>query len=279
MKIFKNNYIRKMQIYNIGIYTDTDEKPKGFDIYFNYLKDISGNIHKPVKNSHNIISCFADNKTVNKFPNRAAFSGKHRATPSQDKTLYCNWICPSDEEYKSFLLQLIQNTDKSDVAGIHLDSVSLPGPDYCRCENCLKNMKLKKMGLEKFHTCQINNFIRQVSEITVKPLSLTLYPDPFEPQRYGLDITELSKYIDFFLVPLYDISYKTLYWIDILANAFAKKISIPFYIMLYAKDVKIENLKNAAAVVMKYTKNIILSYDNNKAVEINNFIKNFINEQ
>ena len=54
-----------MRKYNIGIYSDTDEMPIGFDIYFNYLKDVTGEITKPVEHSHNIISCCDEMFKVN----------------------------------------------------------------------------------------------------------------------------------------------------------------------------------------------------------------------
>ena len=266
-----------MRKYNIGLYSDTDEMPAGFDIYFNYLKDVTGKITKPVEHSHNIVSCFADNKTAQEHPGWVPFSGKSRAIQSEDTTLYCDWICHSYDEYRSSLLQLIKETDKSNVAGIHLDSVSMPGVDYCVCNRCQTKMRDLNLSFNEFRMNETTNFIKQVSGITRKQLSLTLYPDPFYPERYGLDIKTLSKYVDFFLIPLYDISYQSLYWLEILTHAFAKRLTNPFYIMLYAKDINLENLKNVARLVSKYTKNIIISYDNNKAAEINKMIKKFNN--
>ena len=277
MKVYNQN-IEPLELllkkYNIGIYSDTDNLPEGFDIYFNYIKDVTGNITKPVEHSHNIISCFADNKAAIKHPEWAPFSGKNRAVRSEDKTLYCDWICHSHDEYRSSLLQFIKQTDESNIAGIHLDSVSMPGVDYCVCDRCQAKMRDLNLNFNEFRISEITNFIQQVSDITSKRLSLTLYPDPFYPERYGLDIRNLSKYVDFFLIPLYDISYQSLYWLEILAHAFMKRLTIPFYIMLYAKDVNPENLKNAARLISKYTGNIIISYDDNKAAEINKMIKN-----
>ncbi len=266
-----------MQNYNIGIYSHTNEMPPGFDIYFNYLKDVTGEIAKPVKHSHNIISCFADNKTAKQNPELVAYSGKNRALRSEDKTLYCDWICHSHDKYSSGLLKLIRETDKSNVAGVHLDSITMPGPDYCVCDRCQAKMRDLNLSFYEFRMNETTNFVKQISKITQKELSITLYPDPFYQERYGIDIAALSKYIDYFLIPLYDISYQSLYWLDILAHAFAKRLTNPFYIMLYAKNINLENLKNAARLVSKYTKNIIISYDNDKAAEINKMIRIFNN--
>lgn len=251
--------------------------PEGFDIYFNYLKEVTGIINKPVINSHNIISCFADNKIAKQNPELVAYSGKNRALRSEDKTLYCDWICHSHKEYSSKIFEFVKITDKSNVAGFHLDSITMPGPDYCVCDTCLKKMQDSGINFNDFRINQTTNFVKQISKITQKELSITLYPDPFYQERYGIDIAALSKYIDYFLIPLYDISYQSLYWLDILAHAFTKRLTKPFYIMLYAKDVSLKNLKNAARLVSKYTKNIIISYDNDKAAEIKKMMRIFNN--
>ena len=262
-----------MQNFNIGIYSHSAEISEGFDIYFNYLKEVTGEINNPVENSHNIISCFADNETANQNPELVSFSGKNRAVRSEDKTLYCDWICRSHTAYRTKLFNLIEKTDKYNIAGIHLDSVSMPGVDYCVCNKCITKMKNSGLSFNKFRTNETTNIVKQISEITQKQLSLTLYPDPFYQERYGLDIDALSQFVDFFLIPLYDISYQSLYWIDILAHAFAKRIKKDFYIMLYAPDVDLENLKKAASLISKYTNNIIISYDNAKAYEIYKMLK------
>ncbi|MBC8486710.1 MAG: hypothetical protein H8D45_11800 [Bacteroidetes bacterium] len=262
-----------MQKYNIGIYSHTAEMPEGFDIYFNYLKDVTGKINKPVEHSHNIISCFADNKTAKQHPESVPYSGKSRAIQSEDKTLYCDWICRSHNEYCLSLFELIKETDKSNVAGIHLDSVSMPGFDYCICDKCLTKMKDGNLSFNEFRMDETTSFVKQISEITTKQLSLTLYPDPFYQERHGLNIDALSKYIDFFLIPLYDINYESLYWLEILAHGFSKRLKNSFYIMLYAQGVDLENLKNAARLISNYTNNIIISYDNDKAAEINKMLK------
>lgn len=267
-----------MQKYNIGIYSHNAEMPEGFDIYFNYMKDVTGIINKPVINSHNIISCFADNKTAKQNPELVAYSGKNRALRSEDKTLYCDWICHSHKEYYSKIFELVKIADKSNVAGFHLDSITMPNSDYCVCDTCLKEMQDNNVNINDFRINQTINFVKQISKITQKELSVTLYPDPFYQERYGIDIAALARYIDYFLIPLYDISYQSLYWLDILAHGFYKILKKPFYIMLYAKDVDLENLKKAAKMVGRYTNNIIISYDDDKAYEIYKMLKKLENK-
>jgi hypothetical protein len=201
-----------------------------------------------------------------------ASSGIKKAIRKEDKKLYCDWICPSREEYRSYLYNIIQEIDDYNIAGIHLDSVNMPGTSYCQCDNCKSEMKELNRNFIEFRINKITGFIKKVSELTRKQLSMTLYPDPFYPERFGLDIISLSDYVDFFLIPLYDINYSTLYWVEILANAFTQKLKKPFYFMLYAKNVKQENLVNASKLILEFSDRIIFSYDNDKAVKVKRII-------
>ncbi|HXZ90818.1 MAG TPA: hypothetical protein VEG61_07135, partial [Candidatus Dormibacteraeota bacterium] len=79
-------------------------------------------------------------------------------------------------------------------------------------------------------------------------------------ERFGLDLTELSKYVDFVVTPLY-MDYSIVYWLDILANCFRKRISRPYFIELYAGHPRAPTkyLASALAVASTYADTVILS--------------------
>lgn len=254
-----------------GIYLNNNNTPKGFDIYFNYLKNVNGEITKAIDYSHNIISCFADNKTAQENPELIAVSAKGKATRFDSKeNFYCDWICPSKKTYKDFLINLVSETVKNNnIAGIHLDSIGFPHNNYCTCKDCIANWEKSKLKFSEWKQQIITEFVYNVSQnCSGKELSVSLYPDPIHPERFGLDIEALEKIVDFFVVPLYDMKYLSIYWFEILLNAFAQRINKPLYIMLYAEDVDIKNLVKTAKLTKHYTNNIIFSYSEENAKKV-----------
>lgn len=247
-----------------GIYQDNNHIPDSFDIYFNYLKNVNGEIRSPIEYSHNIISCFADNKTAQENPKLIAVSAQSKATRFDSKEkFYCDWICPSKKAYKDSIIKLVADTvSNKNVAGIHLDSIGFPHKDYCVCNDCISNWKASGLKFSEWKQQIITEFVNDVAHnCKGKELSVSLYPDPIHPERFGIDIEALEKIVDFFVVPLYDMKYLSIYWIEILLNAFDQRISKPLYVMLYAEGVEIKNLVKAAKLVKHYTKNIIFSYN------------------
>ncbi len=94
---------------------------------------------------------------------------------------------------------------------------------------------------------------------------MTLLPYPcFGKERYGEDSQSLSKYVDFFVVPIYDLVYSTTYWLETLAYDFRKQLKKSLYIELYAADpdLNLKNLLKAMVAVSNYVDEIILATQN-----------------
>ncbi len=108
----------------IGILTNQPAPLCDFDLTSYYFKSCTGKIHKPANNITKIISCFGDNRTARKKREWVADSktGKAVRTNRWNNFLWDN-ICPNIEEYKLTLLDLIKETSKTAVAGIHLDCI------------------------------------------------------------------------------------------------------------------------------------------------------------
>jgi hypothetical protein len=119
------------------------------------------------------------------------------------------------------------------VAGIILDTVCFPREGYCDCSVCTETAEKSGESFVEWRTQQISAFIRDVRRSVNCGLGLTLEPDPCcGKERFGFDVAKISKYVDFISTPLY-MDCSIVYWLDILANCFRRKISEPYF-ELYA---------------------------------------------
>jgi hypothetical protein len=154
---------------------------------------------------------------------------------------------------------------KTNVLGIHLDGIGFPRSEYCTCQRCSEGRKINKLEWEQYRSKVVNDFVMQASRLVKereKSFSVTLMPDPcFGTERYGQDPSSLSKYVDFFVVPIYDLAYSTTYWLETLAYGFYNQLKKPLYIELYAttQGPKLKNLLAAIVAVSEYADGIILA--------------------
>ena len=241
-----------------------------FDPVLYHRKWSSGKINTVADNIINLISCFGDNKVAREKPDWIAESkqGKAARTNKRQRFLW-EWMCPSNREYQQFLLNLIKETASSNIEGIHLDCIAFPRQEYCTCPRCVESLKESKLQLVDWRVKTVSGFVEKASKIVKgqgKSFSVTLTPDPyFARERYGEDLRVLSKYVDFFCVPLYDVTYSSDYWVETLAYGFGRQLEKPFYVWLYTADPgpKMNKLLQAIAIICEYvTGGIIFStYD------------------
>jgi hypothetical protein len=258
----------------LGVVTNRSKWVNGFDMYFYPLKHVNGKISDPAINMYNIVSCFGDNKTASEKPSWIATSPDGKATRENRVNRFCwDWLCPTNEEYISFLLKLIKKTSREDVKGIHLDCVEFPGEKYCNCRRCAKKWKRSALRWAEWKQEVITEFVKRASMHVSQEFSTTLYPDPFCPERFGIDLEALAEYVDFFIIPIYDKSYSTTYWIEILVKAFRKRLNVPFYVELYAREPKVDNLHRAAVAAFRESYGIVFAYGVQKAVEVQDRLK------
>jgi uncharacterized lipoprotein YddW (UPF0748 family) len=170
---------------------------------------------------------------------------------------------------------------KTDVTGIHLDCIGFPRSEYCTCKRCVEKQQESNLEREEWRSKTITEFIGEASKIVKekqKSFSVTILPDPcFGKQRYGEDFHSLAKYVDFFLVPLYDLTYSATYWLETIAYGFHKQLEKPLYIELYAANPgpKLKKLLAAMNAISNYVEGITLAtHDNKLAKKIQNKIAN-----
>jgi hypothetical protein len=245
----------------IGVLLDEPEILQGFDYTFYEVKPSSGRTLKPLLNAWNVVNCFADNTMAEKRPDLIATSKGEKAKRGTTKHFLWDWICPSRTEYRDYCLNFIRDIASKQIAGIRLDSVCFPREGYCDCQTCTEGLRNSGTDAVKWRADQIGSFVREVRDNIDCSLGLTLEPDPCcGMERFGLDLQELSKHVDFMVTPLY-MDYSIVYWLDILANCFRQKLSKPYFIELYAGHPKAptKHLASALAVASAYADTIILS--------------------
>jgi hypothetical protein len=164
---------------------------------------------------------------------------------------------------------VIQEIAQQDVAGIRLDSVCFPREGYCDCQVC--NAALKESGKNalEWRAHQIESFVEEVRHSISCPLGLTIEPDPcYGKERFGLDLDAVSRHVDYISTPLY-MDYSIVYWLDIIANCFRRKVSKPYFIELYAGHPRAQTkyLVSALAIASGYADCVILSTYESKIAE------------
>jgi len=239
-----------------------------FDVGFYEVKDVTGRTTDPVGTGISMVSCFGDNRTAGDQPDLVPVSETgERAT--RERT-YFDWayICPSDEEYKEALLDLV--TEATDHSGdVRLDDVGFPREEYCHCERCREAFAESEYDdWLAWRASVITEFVERARERVDGRLFVTLYPDPYPGHLYeraGIDLDALSAVVDEFVVPLYDLDYGTTYWLEIIASGFEDALSVPFSIELYAVEVEVEDLAHATEVAAEYGNRVLFGYDASNA--------------
>jgi len=245
----------------IGVLLDEPKILPGFDYTFYEVKPSSGRLLQPLPQSWNVVNCFADNTISQSKPNLVATCKGERAVRGTAKRFLWDWICPSRIEYREYCKKAIQDIAQKNVAGIRLDSVCFPREGYCDCPVCTESFKKTGEDFVEWRAHQIESFIRDVRETATCGLGLTLEPDPcYGKERFGLDLERVSNYVDFISTPLY-MDYSIVYWLDIIANCFRRRITKPYFIELYAGHPRAPTkyLVSALAVASGYADCVILS--------------------
>jgi hypothetical protein len=254
-------YLSRCDSMKIGVLLDEATIVSGFDYVFYEAKPASGRILKPLPRAWNVVNCFADNTVSHSKPDLVASSNDEKAVRGTARHFLWDWICPSREEYRSYCKEKITEIARHDIAGIRLDSVCFPREGYCSCRVCTEKQKASGEDPIEWRAQQIESFIRDVRKSVQCKLGLTIEPDPcYGKERFGLDVERLTEYVDFLSTPLY-MDYSIVYWLDIIANCFRRKISKPYFIELYAGHPRTpaKNLASALAVASAYADCVVLS--------------------
>jgi hypothetical protein len=245
----------------IGVLLDEPKIIPGFDYVFYEVKPSSGRVLKPLSKAWNVVNCFADNTVSQDKPDLVATSKGERAVRGTVRHFLWDWICPCRQEYRDYCKKTIKDIAEHDVAGIRLDSVCFPREGYCDCSVCSQEQAASGKDAIEWRAQQIESYVKEIRDSLPCKLGLTVEPDPcYGKERFGLDLEKLAEHVDFISTPLY-MDYSIVYWLDIIAYCFRKRISKPYFIELYAGHPRAstKHLVSALAVASAYADCVVLS--------------------
>ena len=236
---------------------------EGFDLQVYYSKRVDGVLGKPAKGMYNDITCFVDAKAIREKPELVAVSPNGPATRTNKAyTLPWDFVCPTNEEYRTHVLNFIKDTAKEDVGGVTLNLFHFPEETFCTCPRCLTLHKESGLDWLEWRAQTVTDFLKQSRKLVKQPFGIEIWPDPvLAKERFGLDFDALAEYVDFFHVPLSAHNYVTLYWVDTLTRDFVKMLKKPVFIELSAeipRDVETKAMLRAVAYISRYNVEAIL---------------------
>jgi hypothetical protein len=247
----------------------------GFDISVYYSKRVDGTIGKPARQMYNDITCFVDAKTLRERPELVAISPKGIAKRTNKAfSLPWDFLCPTNEEYQSKVLQFIEETAKEDIEGVTLNLFHFPEESFCVCDRCSKLLRESNLDWLEWRAQTVTDFIRRAKKLVNQPFGIEIWPDPIlAKERFGLDFDALAKYVDFFHVPLSSSNYLTMYWVDTLTRDFKNLLKKPVFIELSAeipRPIETKALLRTVAYVSRHDVEaiLLLVHDAERAKEI-----------
>jgi hypothetical protein len=244
-----------------------------FDVGCYEVKDVAGNASEPSADATNTLSAFADNAAAQEDPDLVPLSADgERATPERP---YFDWsfVCPTHEAYRAGLLEMVN--DCATVApDLRLDDVGFPRAEYCHCNRCDAAFDASdREDRADWRADVVTEFIGDVRDRVPGDLSLAVHPDPYPGhlfERAGIDLERLLPMLDRLVVPLYDTTYGTTYWLESLAKGFETRLEEAGFdgrlaVELYAVDVDLDSLVHATEVARAYADDVFFGYDASNA--------------
>lgn len=254
----------------INLLIKTGGRPSGFDLVLSPLKGPEGKISEPLRGTIGTFSFFGDTLTAIKNPRLRAISKSGLPALPGDKNLEdgfaWGWICPNDNPYRKKLKRLLRSYEDAGLAGILIQDLQYPDFNYCYCPRCKELFEKSSGGSEadwfKWRSQTLVDFLEEIKNLTLPPLSMSLYPDPLGLfKRFGLDLPKIERYFEFFVIPIYDLSYKVTYLLEAITYDFLEITKIPIFIELYAAEPEPKDLLRAILSIMKFNIKGIILYD------------------
>ena len=235
-----------------------------FERGFYEVKDVTGRSSDPIADGVNMVSCFGDNAAADADPSLMPVDDMGR--PADRQQPYFDWayICPSREDYREGLFEVIDDC-VAENEDVRLDDIGFPRAEYCHCGVCEQAFEASEFDDRmEWRASVITEFVEEAVDRIPGTVYMTLYPDPYPGHLYeraGIDLEAIEEYVDEFVVPLYDTNYGTTYWLETIAKGFESALETPFNIELYAVNVDIDNLIHASEVAQEYAKSVFFGYD------------------
>jgi hypothetical protein len=249
-----------------GVVTRNEEELAApeFDTAFYEVKDVTGRRDDPVASGISMISCFGDNRAAEEDPSLVPVSEDGERATRERQYFDWDYICPSREEYRQRLFETISEATAVNP-DLRLDDVGFPRPEYCHCAVCEERFEASDADeWSEWRAGVITDFVAAAADRVPGRTYMTLYPDPYPGhlhERAGIDIEAIEPHVDEFVVPLYDLSYATTYWLETIASGFESRLETPFSVELYAINIDSDSLVHAAEVAESYGESVLFAYD------------------
>jgi hypothetical protein len=217
-----------------GTMTFQPAKPAGFDFHVYRVKPETGLRLTPQRDMASNIAVFADTATGQAHPDWISQSPLGPAKFGNNNfNIYWSVLCPTQPEYREDMLRYIAEVDRQS-SGIWLNSHYFADHDHCSCPRCQELQAKSGLGTVEWRRKIVKDFLEQVRGEIKGELTLSLQPDPVSSlERYGVDFTDAAKYADHFNVVMFSKNYATPWYWEMLARAFKKLLTKPFYINFY----------------------------------------------
>ena len=254
----------------VGVVTYTPEKVEGFDPHIYYAKWADGSVFQAAKEMQNDVTCFCDAKAIRENPNIVAVSKNGPALRKNRKlNLPFDFVCPTNEEYQTKVLDFIEGLGKEKIQGVTLNLYHFPEEEFCVCPRCVELWRQSGLNWTEWRTQTVTNFIKETRKRVKDGFAVEIWPDPvLAKERFGLDFDQIAEYVDYFHVPLSARDYTTMYWVDLLTRNFIKILKKPVVLELSAEmpnDEKLDALLKTMAYVSRHNlKGIMLLVHNSE---------------
>ncbi|MFW6018492.1 MAG: hypothetical protein ACOCPX_06680 [Halapricum sp.] len=234
-----------------------------FDRAFYEQKSASGRASEPTADGINTLACFADDAAVRDRPELAARTREGEAATGDRARLDQSYVCPTHESYRDGLLEMVEDAGRAS-GDVRLDDIGFPRAEYCHCDRCeSRSASSEHDDRSAWRAGVVTEFVEAARERVPGDLIVSLYPDPYPGhlhERSGIDLEALEPLVEEFVVPLYDTSYGTTYWLEAIASGFADRLASRVSVELYA-NVEIDALLEATAAVEPHVDSVLYGYD------------------
>ena len=247
----------------VGLVTYKPEKVEGFDLNVYYSKWADGQVFPAAKGMQNDATVFCDAKAIREDPSIVAVSNSGPALRKNRRSnLPFDFVCPTNPEYRAKVLDYIKSLSKEDSLGVTLNLYHFPDQEFCVCPRCVGLWKHSGLNWTQWRAQTITKFVKDAKELVKGTFAVEIYPDPvLAKERFGIDLNEIAKLVDYFHVPLSSRDYLTMYWVDMLARDFASLLKKPVVLELSAEmptDEKLDALLKTVAYVSRHKLEAVL---------------------